>query len=170
MYRTKISIPPDVFSAVRGLAPRSRRNFNRELKTTAQPALQREVRRLMAAPGPVVSGAGHPFEFSSDSSRRYYFARFGQDLPYRRRTPGIVAGWIVEITRSGQTSYLVVYNRFPESKYVYGTPHQRQVPGHKTTGWGRGMKQSIQRIQTLAIDLIIDAWYVAVSDAVQGKG
>lgn len=170
MYKTRIAIPADIFAATRGLSGRSRRNFNRTLKDKVQPALQRNVERLFVEPGPVVSGPTTPFAFSSDASRRYYFAKFGNELPYRRRRPGIVAGWIVEIPRSGERSYIVLYNKYPESAYVYGTPHQRQVPGHAKTGWGREMRGAIQAIQAHAIDLIVDAWYIAVSDALKGWG
>lgn len=169
MYRTKISIPPDLFKAVRELRPCGRRNFNRELDRTVKPALQEIATRLFVNPGPVVSGAGHPFEFSSDASRRFYFAAFKGRIPYQRRTPGVVAGWIVEIPRSGEKSYIVVYNQYPESKYIYGTPLQRQVPGHARTGWGRNNRAIFKAIEAQAFDLIVDAWYAAVSGALEGR-
>jgi hypothetical protein len=170
MYRTKISIPPDLFRAVRALRSNARRNFNRDLQTTVRPALQQTVSRLLGVdPGPIVSGPNNPFRFSSDASRRYYFARFGGNLPYQRRSPGIAGGWIVEIPRSGEKSYVVVYNRFPEAAYVYGTPYQRQVPGHAKTGWGRNNRAAFAAIQREAFDRIVDAWYQAVSSALAGK-
>lgn len=169
MYKTKISVPPDLFRAVRDLRPRARRNFNRELERSVKPALQKTASRAFTDPGPVVSGPNNPFRFSSDASRKYYFAKFRGNIPYRRRSPGISGGWIVEIPRSGEKSYIVVYNKYPESKYVYGTPMQRQVPGHTRTGWGRNNKAALAAIQREAFDLIADAWYLAVTNALEGR-
>lgn len=165
MYRTKVSIPPDLFRAVRDLRPRTRRNFNRELERKVKPTLQKTVSQLLGVdPGRVK----YPFEFSSDRSRRYYFSKFKGRIPYSR-SGAILAGWIVEIPRSGEKSYIVVYNKAPESKYVYGTPFQRQVPGHKATGYGRDFRQKYQVIQREAFDLIVDAWYLAVTNALEER-
>jgi hypothetical protein len=165
MYRTKIVIPPDLFRAVRGLRSNARRSFNQDLQTTVRPALQQTVTRLLG----VDPGAVHvPFEFATDKSRRFYFARFKGRIPYTR-TGAILAGWLVEIPRSGEKSYVVVYNKVPAAQYVYGTPLQRQVPGHRATGYGHDFKQRFITIQREAFDLITDAWYQAVSSALAGK-
>jgi hypothetical protein len=165
LYKTKIAIPPDLFRAVRDLRPRTRRNFNRELERAVRPALQKTVTRLLG----VDPGAVHiPFEFATDRSRRFYFARFKGRIPYQR-TGVILAGWLVEIPRSGEKSYIVVYNKVPAAQYVYGTPFQRQVPGHARTGWGRNNKAAFTAIQREAFDLIADAWYAAVTGALEGR-
>lgn len=165
MYRVKLSIPPDLFAVVRELRPTARRNFNRALDQKVQPQLQQTANKAFTDPGPVVSGPDHPFEFSTAASRRFYFARFKGQLPYKRRSPGISGAWVVEIPRSGPKSYIVVYNRAPEADYVYGTPIQRQVPGHQRTGWGRNNRAAFAAIERQAFDLITDVWYLAVTEA-----
>jgi hypothetical protein len=165
LYKTKLGIPPDLFKVVRELRSNARRNFNRELERSVRPALQQTVTKLLG----VAPGAVHiPFEFASDQSRRFYFAKFKGRIPYQR-TGAILAGWIVEIPRSGEKSYLVVYNKVPASNYVYGTPLQRQTPGHRATGWGKNNRAAFQTIGREAFDFIANAWYAAVSGALKRR-
>ncbi len=163
MITIKLSIPKDVFAAVRELPTRATRNFNRELQTTVKPELQRHVKDLVAvAPGPVV----HPFQFATIRSRKAFFATrgFGRGIP-TRRTNAIINAWTIEITRAGEKSYIILTNTNPASQYVYGTPHQRQVPGHFRTGWGKDLRPALALIQERATELIIDAWGKAVYQA-----
>lgn len=165
MFRQYLSVPPDFFSAFRELPTRSVRNFNREVREVVEPNIQKQVDGLFTEPGPVK----YKFEFGTARSRRWYFANFKDRLPYQR-TGTLVKAWSVEITRQGQTTFIMLVNTAPEAKYVYGLPPiQRQIPGHARTGWGRDNKVAFQIIQEYTIDQLIDAWYRATTDAVKGK-
>ena len=166
MFKVNMSIPPDLFSAFRDLPVRAKRNFNREIRTTVQPKVQRKANELLGrAPGPVRL----PFEFGTDRSRRWYFANNRGNLPYRR-TGAILKAWVVEVTRQGQTNYIILTNTAPEAKYAYGMPPmQRQIPGHRRTGW-KVDRAAVSSLQAYIIDLLINAWYTAYTSAMKGKG
>lgn len=160
----RVTIPDDLFNAFRDLTGNARREFNREVKTAVQPQLQQSVNGLFTAPGPVV----RPFGFSTPKSRRFYFARFKGRIPYQR-TGKIERGWTVEVTRASARDYIILYNKVDASKYVYGTPFQRQVPGHLKTGWGRDNRIAFALVQEEGINLLIDAWYNAVQRAARSR-
>lgn len=167
MITIKLSIPKDVFAATRELPTRAKRTFNREIETVVQPELQRHVKDLVVvAPGPVV----HPFAFATARSRRAFFATkgFGRGVP-TRRTNAIINAWTIEVTRAGEKSYIILTNTNPASQYVYGTAYQRQVPGHRATGWGRDLRPALALIQERAVELIIEAWGRAVYQAARGR-
>lgn len=162
MYSPRVTIPGDLYNVFRNLTGNARREFNREIKTVVQPTLQRSVNGLFSAPGPV----SKPFGFSTPKSRKFYFAKFKGRIPYQR-TGAVLRGWTVEVTRRSARDYIILYNKVDYSKYVYGTPFQRQVPGHMKTGWGRDNKVAFALVQEEAIDLLINAWYRAVNRAVR---
>ena len=168
MITINVKIPKDVFAVVRTMTPRTKRIFNADLKATVQPAVQKQVDDLLGEdPGPVK----YPFEFSTARSRAAYFATkgFGRGIPYRR-TGQLRKSWKVDITRRGENSYMVIYNPADAAQYVYGSATQRQVPGHRNTGWGKDQQTAAQLIQEDAVDLIIDAWGRAVDQAAKGQG
>jgi hypothetical protein len=167
MLTIKLSIPRDVFAAVRELPTRTKRNFNRELQTTVKPALQKDVDALLKDEPP---RTGRTFEFSTPESRRYYFAAFKGRIPYQRKHK-LVKGWFVDIPRTSEKSYIVIGNSSPIAQYVYGSvnPYQRQVPGHARTGWGRNNRVAFALITEHGIELIIDAWGRAVYQAARER-
>lgn len=81
-------------------------------------------------------------------------------------------GWSVLIDFRLSDGEIIIYNKWNAAKYVYGrrahypTFDQRQVPGHFNTGWGAELDVAAQLVQEQAVDLTIDAWYEAVSEAV----
>lgn len=164
MFKPSVSIPDDLFNAFRDLTGNARREFNREVKQVVQPQLQQTVNGLFIAPGAV----SKPFAFSTPKSRRFYFAKFKGRIPYQR-TGAILRAWTVEIARTSARDYILVFNKQDYSKYVYGTPFQRQVPGHMKTGWGKDNKVAFALIQEEAIDQLIEAWYRAVNRAAKAS-
>src|SRR5262245_22938892 len=134
MIKVSLAIPKDVFDELRSLPSRSRRRFNTKVKEEVQPAVQKNVTELLGEdPGPVK----YPFEFATAKSRRFYFWAFKGQIPYKR-TGAIQRGWSVLITRSGEKSYIEIFNKDDAAQYVYGDlPRQRQVTGHKNTGWAK---------------------------------
>lgn len=165
MIRMKITPPKAIFDSVRDLPRRSRQQFQRELQTVVKPNLQTEVKDLIGRePGPVV----HPFQFSTDKSRRAYFATrgFGKGIPYQR-THDLVNSWFVDLQLG--TGTIVIFNAKRYGKYVYGSPTQLQVPGHLKTGWGRDFPAALQLITEYGIEQILDAWGRAVNVAAKER-
>lgn len=164
MFKAKMSIPPDLFAFTKDLPTRVKRRFNEKVRNTVQPELQRQVDDLLGTePGPV----RYPFAFATERSRRFYFAAFRDRIPYRR-TGALAKGWKVLITRQGQSDYMTIVNAAPEAQYVYGTPFQRQVPGHRNTGWGRENKIALALIQEHGTDLLVTAALEALYEGVKG--
>lgn len=164
MYRPRVSIPDALFRSFRDLPATARREFNREVKTTVQPELQRSVNGLFTAPGAV----SKPFGFSTPKSRRFYFAKFKGHIP-RPRTGAILRAWTVEIPRTDAQGYIIVYNKQDYARFVYGTPFQRQVPGHMRSGWGKDNKVAFALIQEEGINLLTIAWRNAVNRAAKAS-
>jgi hypothetical protein len=168
MFKHYLSIPPDMFKTFRELPVRAKRNFNREIRDVVQPNAQKQADGLFTAPGPVRL----PFQFGTDRSRRAFFATngFGRGIP-TRRTGAILKAWAIEITRRGQTTFILLTNTDPKARYVYGLPPiQRQIPGHARTGWGKDNKVAFSLLQEYVIGELVKAWRKSVTDAVKGKG
>lgn len=166
MIKAKIGIPKDTFDEFRTLPTRHKRLFNAQVRTVVAPAGKRKVKELFAVdPGPVV----HPFKFSTDLSRRAFFATkgFGRGLG-APRTGIIINAWTLEITRQGEKSYMLLVNPAAGSEFVYGSPTQRQVPGHARTGYGRNFKAKTQQLQDFVVDELINAWYYTGQQAAKG--
>jgi hypothetical protein len=174
MFKHYLSIPHDMFKAFRELPVRAKRNFNREIRDVVQPNAQKQVDGLFTAPGPVkykfrFGTAGNPA--GADRSRRAFFASrgFGRGIP-TRRTGAILKAWAIEITRQGQTTYILLTNTDPKAKFVYGLPPiQQQIIGHARTGWGKDNKVAFGLLQEYVIGELVKAWRKSVTDAVKGK-
>jgi hypothetical protein len=168
MFRAHLSGLPELNARIRALRPAAKRNFDREMRNAVRPAILLEVRDLVATyPGTV----RYPFAFSTDKSRRAYFATkgFGRGIPYKR-TGTLARAWEVHYSFAEGKGQIIVVNTANAAKYVYGTPRQRQVPGHAHTGWGRDLPVAFQLIDEYATKLIIDAWGRAVGLAIQERG
>jgi hypothetical protein len=164
--RVKLTIPTDVLQRLKDLPTRAQQQFRTELRTTVQPAVNENVQRELAVdPGPVV----YKFKFSTDKSRRAFFASrgFGKGIP-TQRTGSVQESWTVTVSSQLQTDLLSIRNLRPEAKYVYGSATQRQVPGHARTGWGRDFPRKIAVIQEDAQSRVIAAWFRAVKSAMKG--
>lgn len=168
LIKVKVGIPKDLFIEIRTLPSRSRRRFNDIIKTEVQPKVQKQVTDLLGDdPGPVK----YRFKFGTPKSQAAYFATngFGRGIPYHR-TGAMRKGWSVLITRQGENSYMSIYNKEDAAQYVYGDlPNQRQIPGHKATGWGKDQKTAIELIAEDAGNLVLDAWATAVDDTLKGN-
>ena len=166
MFKIKLTQPTDVLQALKDLPTRAQQQFRTELRTVVQPAVDAAVQRELAVnPGPVVL----PFAFSTAKSRKAYFASkgFGRGIPYQR-TGAIEQSWTVTVKSQLQADLLSIVNLRPEAKYVYGTPAQRQVPGHARTGWGRDFPRKYAVIKEDATNRVIAAWFRAVKGAMKG--
>ena len=163
MIRMKVTPPKVIFDNVRDLPRRHRQQFTRELQTVVKPAIQAEVTDLIGRePGPRV----RPFQFSTEESRKYYFWKFKGQIPYKR-THQLATSWFVDLQLG--TGTIIIYNNKPYAKYVYGSPTQFQVPGHRRTGWGKDMSVALQLITEFGIEQILDAWGRAVNVAIKER-
>lgn len=115
--------------------------FNRQIK----PGLLDELRHY---PGPVQ----YPFEFATAKSRRYYFWKFKERIPYQR-SGGYGDGWQVVITVSDNAVVMSVRNSYPAAKWIGG---KRQVPGHRKTGWPL-YGETIDFWREPAIEVVVEA-------------
>jgi hypothetical protein len=152
----KLTLPNSVFVARKNLKSRAKADFKRELQTKVKPELQRQVDDLLGGdPGPV----SRPFVFATEKSRRAYFATngFGKGIPFRR-DDSIRTSWRVRVISRLSRDFAVIDNPKEAAKYVYGSPSQRQVPGHKNTGWGKDFEESIETIQENGVAMIVSAW------------
>lgn len=166
MFNLKIKFPTDLTKSIKGLPAASHKIFNVEMEKTVKPAVQREVIDLVATyPGPVK----YPFEFGTAKSRRAFFATqgFGRGIP-TVRTGTLFRAWQVSYRFSFPSGVLILKNTDPAAKYVYGFKGQRQIPGHRATGWGRDLPPALQLIDEYATKLIIDAWARSVGLAIKG--
>lgn len=155
MIRYDLSVPYDVLDAIEDLPRRSEAAFVNSLDSTVKRPLNATVESLFGQyPGPAV----HPFEFATAKSRRWFFANIGHYV--RKGKPPL--GWTVQIDMRRTGSELIIYNEWPASIYVYGGVTQRQVPGHKRTGWGGDFETAAQLAQEEATNLIIEAWVMAI--------
>ena len=80
-----------------------------------------------------------PFEFATDKSRRFYFAvivpRHGGRGRYQR-TGGLQQSWTVERSRGKGVYRATLSSSKTWAQFVVGNlMKQRQVPGHRRTGW-----------------------------------
>lgn len=110
---------------------------------TAQP-IRDQVARY---PGPVK----YPIEWTSERQRRAFFATngFGSGIPYQR-TGGLGQAWQLTSVRSANGATLILGNRNPAAKYVYGFFGQPkpQQGFHVNTGWKTVSAESV-RIRSL---------------------
>lgn len=166
MIRYDVSAPYDLLDAIEDLPRKAEMAFVNQLDSAVQKPLQLVVGDLFGQyPGPVV----HPFEFATDKSRRWYFAnkvKKGSRGGSYARTGKPPLGWTVQIDMRRTGSELIVYNQWNKSIYVYGGVSQRQVPGHRRTGWGSDLDIAAQLAQEEATSLIIEAWVNAVDGEV----
>lgn len=131
MIRMKATIPD--LPTLRMLPQRSRNAMRTELQTIVKPVVQAKVDELYGtAPGKVQ----YPFEFGTDKSRRAFFATngFGRGLPTPRSNQ-LPTSWVVEFSSQFIADALRIYNNKSYAQFVYGSPLQRQIPGHRRTGW-----------------------------------
>lgn len=156
MFNLTIKLPTDLFASIKALPASAYKQMHVEMEKTVKPAVQREVQDLVATyPGPVV----YPFEFGTAKSRRAFFATqgFGRGIP-TARTGALFRAWQTRYRFSGNVGALIIQNEADYAKYVYGFRDQRQIPGHRATGWGRDIPTALQLIDEFATGLIIDAW------------
>ncbi len=156
MYYSSLSIPYDVLRATRETAQTAPGKMGAYVDSVVRPRVESLVQgKLAPYPGP----AHHPFEFATDRSRRYYFASRKGKLPYRR-TGDLGRAWKVNIDRRQNDGAISVVNRSPAAIWVIGN---RQVEGHRRTGWAKDYPAAVQEIAAVATDLLIDGWYDIVT-------
>lgn len=152
--------PQSAFRAQKSLKSRALIQLKRELQRVVKPEIQKQVDDLLGEdPGPVKL----PFQFSTEKSRRAYFTTrgFGHGIPYRR-TDNLRTSWRVDLKSQLSREFIIITNPKSYAKYVYGNPKQRQVPGHKNTGWGKDFDTAIELINEHAVILVTQAWQRAI--------
>lgn len=163
MYRVKLTINPQVFSAFRDLSARSQREFRRELQTQVKPTLQKQADATFGSdPGPVK----YKIDWTSVKQRAAFFASngFGRGIP-TKRTDQLRTSWSVKVS-----SYLVehlVTLRNPKgyAKYVYPSPHQQRF--HAKTGWGKDFERYTRDFENAADVVIAAAWLRSIRAAMR---
>ena len=166
MYpKFKLTLPTSLLSAQRNLKARTKAEFKRNQQVKVKPDLQRQVDDLLGGdPGPV----SRPFVFATEKSRKAYFATngFGKGIPFKR-DDSIRTSWRVSVLTRLSKDFVVIDNPKKAAKYLYGSPDQRQVQGHKNTGWGKDFDEAITLINEHAVILVKDNWRDAVLKALK---
>lgn len=108
--------------------------FKESMLDTAIEIEQIFIPRLSAYPA---TRAKHPFQFATPKSRRKYFAMIANgevrtDGYGYVRNGGYGRSWRVEASENDSEFTIEVFSTFPASIFVGGN---RQVQGHKNTGW-----------------------------------
>jgi hypothetical protein len=95
------------------------------------------LQKLQADPGPVK----YPIQWTTEKQRRAFFATngFGGGIP-TQRTGEIPAAWDMEMIVDPGAFRILIINRNPKAKWVYGGLSLRSNPRfqqqmHKNTGW-----------------------------------
>lgn len=165
----KATLPTRFLAAARAIPVVAQKRLRVELKTYVQPALQKDVDKVIA-PYPAQRtpwGNG----FGTDKSRRWYFANKvpkGSRGGHYQRTGAIQDSWVVLINPIFADNTISIRNLRPESVYVYGP---RQVPGHKKTGFAKNFPEKLKFINRRIDELSSTAWLRSVQYAVkQAKG
>lgn len=109
-------------------------DIGREVYEDYKPVI---LQRLQADPGPVK----YPIEWTSPRQRRAYYASdgFGGGIPHER-TGALQQAWDMEMIVDPGAFRILIVNRSPASKFVYGGLSLRSNPRfqqqmHKNTGW-----------------------------------
>ncbi len=164
MFRAKLTIPNDFLGSYRRLAKNAQDRMRTELQTTVKTVLDRDVRDFLGQePGPVL----HPFEFSTDKSRKAYFATngFGAGIPYSR-TGNLVQSWTVNVVATVTRMAVSILNKSKYAKYVYGL---QATPGHINTGWQRDLPTALELLQERLIEQVSAAWARAVALSLRSR-
>lgn len=162
---------------LRDLQPRAVKALETRLTQNVVPRVIQDLPIISAYPG----AALYPFQFATDASRRYYFWRYRDRLPYTR-TMALANDWSVVASgqlgggvfstftalasgqRIGGTLTITVFNAAPEATYVYGP---RQVPGHANTGWGEQLENNRAAFLGRVADYVTEEWKGAVEEAIE---
>jgi len=161
----KATLPRNFLSNAGAIPAAAQKRLRVELKTYVQPALQKDVDRVIA-PYPaqrVPWGNG----FGTDKSRRWYFANMvgkGSRSGHYQRTGAIKDSWVVLVNPVFADNTIAIRNLRPESIYVYGP---RQIPGHKKTGFAKDFPEKMKFINGRIEVLSSEAWLRSVQYAVQ---
>jgi len=159
MFSATVVVDTDVLDALRETARQAPRAYQAFVNGTVRRAALQEVRaRLAEYPGPVK----HPFEFATAKSRRYYFWLRKGKGPYRR-TGHLLESWTIEVQASVTDGFITAVNTASYAQWVIG---DRQVPGHRNTGWYRASDELVET-SVYINNMLIDGWY-SISEP--GKG
>lgn len=116
------------------------------------PQAQQRLDATLNKPG---APTGGKYTFSTPKSRRWYFAN--RKPPYKRT--GNVLQWRVTLTAfTGRTVELIFENPVPYAPYVFGSPTQPQVIGHRGR-WINAEAVLPAEVETVLKDLS-EAWVV----------
>lgn len=148
------------------------RIFRERLGTEISPALQEDVRAIMAeSEGEPVS----PFAFATARSARFYFwlvtssvFSAASDGTHWIRSGELEEAWQVQVQYGTFNATIRIVNPLPWAKYVYGPA--RQVPGHFQTGWGSQYARAQRLILQQAKRATIQVWHASVRQAVRELG
>lgn len=163
-FKLNLNVGSYLLNAMKELPDSVQGSFRQEMQTVVKPAIDGLVAKYLA-PYPPERKETPPFEFATLKSQRAYFASngFGKGIPYKR-SGTLGRGWNVAVSYKFQDSLIRISNVQPYSKFVYGP---RQVPGHRTTGWGADFDKKAGLVQDGAEQEIVNAWGRAIAKAIQ---
>lgn len=123
--RVNVVLDTSALDDLRTALVESPRRFYQVVNDHIIPQAQARIDALLNKPGEPTGGHYH---FSTPKSQRWYFAN--RKPPYQRT--GNVQQWrIILKAFSGQTVEMTFENPVQYAKYVYGSPTQPQVIGHR---------------------------------------
>lgn len=167
MFIVNVIIDNDVIEATREAIRTAPGRFSQRVRDNVLPKVQQLViANLGKSPGTV----RYPFVFSTDKSRRAYFATkgFGRGIPYKR-TGELGRAWTVRLDLRRNDGLLQIINPADAAGYVYGSGttlgNFRQVPGHRNTGWGATLDDDLLDIAEQTNGWLIDEWFAVTTEA-----
>lgn len=159
MFLAKVDVDLSVIRTQREIARRAPGAMGNYVQMVMVPQVQRKVSESYA---PYPPPAIHPFVFATARSRRWYFAnvRAGNIPTDGRgyvRSGALGQAWRVLVDRRQNEGFLTVKNVASSAIYVFGN---RQVPGHRNTGWGAQFERANHEVGDLATYLLAKGWFL----------
>jgi hypothetical protein len=173
MIAIKVSGIEDIIEQMKPLT--DTRTIARMINRDVAPAIERRLDRVVSEEAPPRDDSKFVWSFNREANkkaRRWWFRELklgsiNTDGRHYQRTGVIRNSWQTEISISGDEVILSLFNPAPGSEYLYGSPEQRQVPGHTATGW-----PNYQRF-TAFIDVartdVIEQWEQLVIKTTSGR-
>lgn len=158
MLIASLNIDPDVLEAYLEQlqrAPKTMRTFVG--KTVINDVQQYLNKQLLDSWIPAPRSQAILFKFATLRSQRWYFATKGggKGIPYQR-TNAIATS--IEIDWQESEGIMSFTDTSGIGQYLYG---EKQVPGHRETGWEEPNIQILDALER-AQDLIIEGWFSIV--------
>ncbi len=151
-------IEPDILEAYQEQLERAPKTIRTFVGKTVINDLQTHLnRQLLDTWIPAPRSQAIPFRFATDRSRRWYFGTRagGKGIPYQR-TNAIASS--IEVDWQEDEGVISFVDTSGIGQWLYG---ERQVPGHRDTGWRNPENQIVDAV-IRGQDLIIEGWFSIV--------